>query len=308
MADSAILPKKSAAKSLIDSYWLPTGIGFLILYVPTLYDLFTDMWATEGQAHGPIILVLALWLLYTLWPTMMQVSAEKTPTRGASFAGWLLFVIGLLLYLVGRAVAIIPMEMGSFIVLLTAVVLIKRGAAALRVVWFPLFFMLFMIPLPGPLVSMLTLPMKLAVSNVTEAILYFFDFPISRSGVILQIGPFQLLVADACAGLQTLLTLESLGMFYLNLMRHTSVFRNVTLALLIIPISFAANVIRVITLTLITYYWGDEAGQGFLHGFAGIVLFMSALVLILCVDRLLQWIVSMRTKGSALTTNNGAQA
>ena len=95
---------------------------------------------------------------------------------------------------------------------------------------------------------------------------------------MLQIGQYQLLVADACAGLQTLLTLEALGLFYLNVVRHTSAVRNVALALLIVPISFSANVIRVIALTLVTYYFGDAAGQGFLHGFAGMVLFLTALV------------------------------
>lgn len=106
--------------------------------------------------------------------------------------------------------------------------------------------------------------------------------------MILQIGQYQLLVADACAGLQTLFTLESMGLLYLNLVRHGSLFRNIALAILIIPISFFANVIRVITLTLITYYLGDEAGQGFLHGFAGMVLFVSALLLIIGTDSLLR--------------------
>jgi exosortase B len=208
--------------------------------------------------------------------------------------GWIVFAFGLLSYIVGRAIVITPLEMGAFIVLFAAMLLIKYGVTGLKTLWFPLFFMLFMIPLPGPVVIMLTLPMKLAVSNVTENILYAFDYPISRSGVILQIGQYQLLVADACAGLQTLLTLESLGMFYMNTMRHTSAFRNLMLALLIVPISFTANVIRVIALTLITYYWGDEAGQGFLHQFAGLVLFTSALALILGLDTFLQWIIKLR--------------
>ena len=138
-----------------------------------------------------------------------------------------------------------------------------------------------MVPLPGPLVNELTLPMKTAVSFVTDELLHRAGYPIARSGVLLQIGQYQLLVADACAGLQTLLTLESLGLFYLNLVRHSSALRNAGIALLILPISFAANVIRVMSLTLITFYFGDEAGQGFLHGFAGIVLFLSALMLIL---------------------------
>ena len=85
-------------------------------------------------------------------------------------------------------------------------------------------------------------------------------------------------------------------------MRHTSAIRNIGLAILIIPISFTANVLRVIALTLITYYWGDAAGQGFLHGFAGMVLFISALILIISVDSLLQWVVSWH-RGSRSTKN-----
>jgi exosortase B len=185
-------------------------------------------------------------------------------------------------------------EIGSIVLVMAAVVLIKFGARALRVLWFPFFFMLFMVPLPAEFVAAVTMPMKMAVSWATEHLLFAAGFPISRSGVILQIGQYQLLVADACAGLQTLLTLEALGLFYLNFMRHPSAFRNIGLALFIIPISFSANVIRVMTLTLITYFFGDAAGQGFLHGFAGMVLFLTALVLILSVDSSLQWYLRRR--------------
>ena len=135
-----------------------------------------------------------------------------------------------------------------------------------------------------------TMPMKMAVSYIAEHILYWFNYPIARTGVILQIGQYQLLVADACAGMHTLISLEALGLLYLNLVRHDSLFRNITLAILIIPISFTANVIRVIVLTLVTFYFGDAVGQGFVHGFAGMVLFVVALTLIMGVDSTLQYI------------------
>ncbi|MCR4304605.1 MAG: exosortase B [Gallionella sp.] len=277
-------------KAAIPEWW-PVLLGMLVLYAPTFYDLFNGLWATEEQAHGPIILILSIWLIYRLWPRMMEQSAGKP----ASGMGWVVFVVALVFYIIGRSQQIMLFEMSSFIWMLAAILLIKRGSSALRIMWFPLFFLLFMIPLPGTVVIVLTMPMKMAVSYVTEHILFWAGYPIARNGVILQIGQYQLLVADACAGLQTLLTLESLGLFYLNVVRHTSVFRNVTLAILIVPISFTANVIRVTTLTLITYYFGDEAGRGFLHGFAGMVLFLSALILILSVDSLLQFIVKQRT-------------
>lgn len=272
--------------------WWPVLAGLLVLYIPTFYGLMTGIWQTEEQAHGPIILILSLWLMYRQLPAMLEKSRLGTP----SYMGWIGMAMAMVMYILGRSQQILALEIFSFILSLASILLLKRGSTALGVLWFPFFFMLFMIPLPGPLVSMLTMPMKMAVSYATEHLLFMAGYPIARTGVILQIGQYQLLVADACAGLQTLLTLEALGLFYLNLVRHTSVFRNVALAALIIPISFSANVIRVIVLSLITYYFGDAAGQGFLHGFAGMVLFITALTLILSIDSLLQCIVRWRER------------
>ena len=280
-----------AWKLAVPELW-PLALGLLVLFVPTLLSLFEGPWGSEEQAHGPIILGLSLWLIYRKWPDMLAASAGQS----GSWTGWPVLVIGLLSYIIGRSQGIVLFELGSLIWILAGLILVKRGARALRVQWFPLFFMLFMIPLPGSLVSMLTLPMKMAVSWAVEHLLFWLGYPIARTGVILQIGPYQLLVADACAGLQTLLTLEALGLFYMNVVRHTAAFRNITLALLIVPISFSANVTRVLVLVLITYYFGDAAGQGFLHGFAGMVLFVTALTLILSLDSLLQGAVKLRAR------------
>ena len=264
--------------------WLPIIAGLTVLYLPSLTDLLNGLWSTDRRAHGPIVLGIACWLIYRKWPEMWRISEG----RPAVAAGWPIFIFGLLLSLLADQQDILMFEIGSAIWLLAAIILLMRGSAALKAQWFPLFFMLFMIPLPSTVVDALTMPMKMAVSYVAENILFWANYPIARTGVILQIGQYKLLVADACAGLHTLFTLEALGLLYLNIIRHDSLFRNVTLAVLIIPISFTANVIRVMVLTVITYHFGDEAGQGFLHGFAGIVLFLSALLLIIGVDSLLQ--------------------
>ena len=94
--------------------------------------------------------------------------------------------------------------------------------------------------------------------------------------------------SDACAGLTSMFTLEALGLLYMNLMNYTNVSRNVALAVLIIPISFAANIVRVMILVLVTYHFGDAAGKGFVHGFAGMVLFMTGLLMMVGTDRVLQ--------------------
>ncbi|MFC0169579.1 exosortase B [Pseudoduganella danionis] len=281
---------------------LPIIVGLLVLFVPTIYSLLTGIWSSDEQAHGPIVLSISIWLMYRKWDEMLAASAGKS----GSVWGWVPLVFGLLLYILGRSQEILLFEVGSSLWLLIGLLLLLRGPAALKAYWFPLFFMLFMIPLPGPLVDALTLPMKTAVSYVAEHVLYWAGYPIARTGVMLQIGQYSLLVADACAGLHTLFTLEALGLLYLNIVRHDSTFRNITLALLIVPISFTANVIRVMVLTLITYHFGDAAGQGFLHGFAGMVLFASALMLIIGVDSLLRFGAPDADKNDGKVATGGA--
>jgi exosortase B len=191
------------------------------------------------------------------------------------------------LYALGRSQFILFFEVISQLFVLTALVLLFSGRRGLRLVWFPLFFLLFMVPLPGSLVASVTGPLKSAVSAVAANLLYQLGYPVGRAGVLLSVGPYQLLVADACAGLNSMFTLEALGLLYMNLMNYTHAVRNVVLAVLIIPIAFAANIVRVMILVLVTYHFGDEAGQGFIHGFAGMVLFMVGLVLMFFTDRLL---------------------
>lgn len=268
--------------------WAPFWIvlaGMAAMYGPSFHDLFNGIWSTDENAHGPIVLAVALWLLYTKWNDI----ADRIEPAPAPILGWPLVVASLLFYILGRSQDILIFEIGSLIPMLAGLILVFFGRATLLRLWFPLFFMLFMIPLPGILVDAVTQPMKMGVSWAAEHLLYALGYPIARTGVILVIGQYQLLVADACAGLHSLFTLEALGLLYLNLVRHDSFARNVTLAILIVPISFCANVIRVIVLTLITYHFGDEAGQGFLHGFAGMVLFISALILIIGVDSMLRF-------------------
>jgi exosortase B len=269
--------------------WWPVIIGLLVLYLPTYYALMNGLWQSQDQAHGPIVLMVVLFLFWQKKDIFKSPSKEKTQP----VLGFLCLFLGLLCYVLGRSQDIVILDLGSQIPVIAGILLVTLGWRALISMSFPLFFIVFLLPLP---LDPLTLPMKMAVSYVTETILFWFNYPIARSGVILQIGQYQLLVADACAGMHTLISLEALGLLYLNLVKHDSAIRNIVLATLIIPISFTANVIRVITLTLITYYFGDEVGQGFIHGFAGMLLFIVALTIIMLVDAFIQYIVQLRLK------------
>lgn len=262
--------------------------GLLAMYVPTIYGLLDNgLWASDEHSHGPLILLISLWLLVARWRAASIAGTAKT---AAGYTGWLLLSCGALLYVLGRVLGIPLFEVGSAIPTLAGFVLIAHGPAMLRKVAFPLIYMIFMIPIPNAISGLVSEFLKTNVSLVADNVLHWAGYPVARSGVILQIGQYQLLVADACAGMRTLFMLEALGVLYLELVRHASWFRNAALAILIIPISFTANVARVIILCLLTYYFGDDAGQGFLHGFAGMALFCCGLALMVAVDMLLRYV------------------
>lgn len=257
-------------------------LALAAMFVPTYMNLAKTAWGSESNGHGPMILALSLWLL---WRDRAGIFAAST--KPAMIPAFLMIVPAVLMYIIGRSQSIDTLDTAMQVPMLIGCILMMGGWGALKRAWFPIFFLIFMVPLPGVFVQMLTLPLKAAVSYVAEHLLYWVGYPIGRTGVTLTVGPYELLVADACSGLNSLFTLESLGLFYMKLMNYQSKARNTILAVMIIPISFISNVIRVITLVLITYHLGDEAGQGFMHGFAGMVLFTVALILTYALDRLL---------------------
>lgn len=272
--------------------------GVAVMYIPTFWSLITTgMWTDAENGHGPIIFVVAMWLLWMRWhETSPQIYAP------APVLAWLCLIVASLLYVPSRALDINYIETGSFIIVMTGVVSMVGGLPLVKAVRFPLIFMLFMVPLPNFLTSGISFFLKTNVSIVAAEVLAFLDYPVARSGVILQVGQYQLLVADACAGMHTLFMLEALGVLYLNLVKHASVLRNILLPILIVPISFFANVVRVLFLSLITYYLGNDAGQGFLHGFAGMVLFLVGLFTMMGTDSLLRLMSNLMHGRKALTS------
>ena len=180
---------------------------------------------------------------------------------------------------------------GSQPFIVAGILLLMRGPEAVRVAWFALFYFIFMIPLPGIFVDAITGPLKQWISVIVVELLYQVGYPISRNGVVLTIGQYQMLVADACSGLHSMYSLSALGTLFMYIMARRSKLHNAIMLASILPIAFAANIVRVVALVLITYHAGDDAGQGFLHGAAGMVLMLVALLFFFALDALLERIL-----------------
>lgn len=277
--------------------WWPLLTGWAAMFGPTYWDLSGTLWRSDEQFHGVIILLVIAWLI---WDKRLATVAK--PPQPRTVAGSLVFGFGLLLYTLGRSQEIPLFEVGAQIPVLAGALLILQGGSALRALWFPILYFVFMVPLPGLLVDAMTGPLKHWVSIIAEDILYAAGYPIARNGVTLSVGPYQMLVADACSGLHSMFSLSALGLLYMYLMARKSWLHNGLMLISILPIAFAANIVRVLILVLVTYHLGDEAAQGFLHGAAGIVLMLAALIFILLLDGVLSRLAFPKPATTGSTT------
>jgi exosortase len=119
------------------------------------------------------------------------------------------------------------------------------------------------------LLNNLLVPLKKIVSTIVADGLFACGMPIARDGVVLYIGGYQLLIADACSGLNSMIALTAIGCLYVYLRGSKGWVATSILLAAVLPIAFVANLIRVTGLVVITYLWGERAGQRF-HDFAGI--------------------------------------
>lgn len=277
------LPQRPKTE-MLSSWSLLAGLA--ILAIPTVITLGGQVWSKESGAHGPIVLVTGLWLLWRKLPEMREAAKP-----GAWWLSALMLAVALPIYVFGRAYDFISLEVAGLYGTGIAMMHSRFGFHVLLKNWFPLVYLAFLIPPPGWLMDSITAPLKLFVSYVTTAGLQLFGIPVFREGVTLMIGPYQLLVEDACSGMNSMTGLVAISLFYIYLLRNASWRYSLFLVFLVIPIAVIANIIRVATLVLLTHFFGDAVAQGFLHMAAGLLLFTSALLLVFLVDNLMSYVL-----------------
>ncbi len=274
-------PQSSSHNSLPLERWALI-LGLSVLIGPTIIALADQFWSQEAGVHGPIVLATGIWLLMRQRQTLLDLKAPGNP-----LIAWGGFLLMLPVYIFGRAFDFLSIEVAALLGILLAVFYNYFGYRACKHVWFPIFYMGFLIPPPGWLIDLLTAGLKTFVSWAATHLIDIMGYPVARIGVTLYVAQFQLLVEDACSGMNSIVSLTSVSLFYIYLLHATSWRYALFLTMWILPIAIFANVIRVLMLVLITYHLGNEAAQGFLHNTAGMVMFVIALLGIFAVDRLL---------------------
>ena len=277
--------------------WAVLLVGVAALVVPSYFVVYRVFWRVERGTQAPVILAIIAWLIWRERATLRRFATDVP-----LLPGLVPLVAGLLLYVLARSQSIYSLEIAAQIPVLLGTTWLRWGRVGIRRRWFPIVLIAFVVPIPGSLLDQLLLPLKGWVSATVDSLLHRLGYPIARNGVLLVIGSYRLLIADACSGLNSMVALSGVGLLYVYLAAHRSRVRNALLLASILPIAFAANVVRVLVLVLVTYYAGESAGSSF-HDHAGVLEVLLAFASFFAYDRLLGWIGRMRWPPSHTVVN-----
>jgi exosortase len=291
--------EKAASPAPRQLAWEPIlwfGGLLAVCYAPVLYRLGTIWLNNEDMGHGFFVPVVAA---YVAWQRRDRIAALRPATN---YWGLAIVAFGAVLMLLGTLGAQIFVAHIAVVISLTGVILFLAGAPTLRELAFPLFLLLFMIPIPAIIYARITLPLQLFASRVAETILGWMDIPVLRDGNVLELASQKLSVAEACSGIRSLLSLSFLSLVYAHIFDKKSWMKWVLLAATI-PIAIAANAARV-TLTGVLSEYRTDLAQGFFHEMEGWVLFLVALSLLVLFHQLVNRIYRARHPIAAVDAKN----
>lgn len=254
------------------------------LYAPVFFTLYSFRWDKVDYTHAYFILPISLWLTWRKRARLRELF-QKTKS-GKNLFGLFTLFFGILMFIFGWRQDYLFISTLSLVPLLFGMISHLYGINIAKALSFPILYLLLLVPPPFGILDSITLPMRYGISIVTETILRFFDYPISREGLLLTIGYHDIFMGQACSGFRSLITMFSLVLVYVYISKG-GLAKKLILTSFIIPFALLGNLVRIITLCLITFYFGDEAGQGFFHNFSGIVIFTITILGLLGVELIL---------------------
>jgi exosortase len=247
--------------------------------------VLAKVWSeVEYASHGFLVPLVALWVATAHREALSRLEGRRESAGFALIALVTLASLGALV--VGQ-----PTAIGVTLVLtIWAAVWALRGRAWVRVLAFPLGYLVFLIPLPSAWVTPLIVKLQILVSSAGVTLLRMGDVPVFREGNVLTLpGDTSLFVAEACSGITSLITLLPIGVF-IAYFTETAWTRRVLLVLAVLPIALAGNLLRVILSVLLAIHVDVEfATRGPLHEWAGVATYVLGCVLLLAIGRGLRW-------------------
>jgi len=266
------------------------AICFIILYFPVWKHLIISWFSSDEYSYGFFILPISC---YILWQKRNTLS--RLPNISSKL-GLVVLIFSLAFYILATIAGILTITAISMIFALAGVVIYLWGLNVFKEVMFPLFFLLFMIPIPAQIYSSITSKLQLLVSETSVWFSILLNLPAYREGNIIYLPEQTLQVVSACSGLRSLTSIMTISVI-LGYLTLNSIFLRFILFCIGIPVAILVNIIRVLLVILAFYYFKYDLTDGFEHTILGVAIFILALILLMIMKGILSSWQRVITKG-----------
>lgn len=263
--------------------YLKYGVLLLFLIalgIPIFPDMFYQWINNQDNSHCILIPFVSIFLGYKYAKTITK---EMIKPYGP---GIIFLVISLFIYIISVVGGIVLFARIAFILILISLILFNLGHGVIRRLYFPLFFLFFMIPIPATLYSMVAFPLQLFASKVSANAIYSIGIPVIREGNVLNLTNSSLEVVEACSGIRSLISYITIGVLFVHI-SETSFVKKILLLCSTVPLALMANIARISSSCILAHFYGEKVAKGFLHEFSGIAVFVLGIILIILLDALL---------------------
>jgi EpsI family protein len=244
-----------------------------IAFSGALRELVTRWMRQEEYSHGFIIPLIVIGLLWA------RRDALRAGIGRPAWSGLLVLLVAALMHVVGLLSSLFLLSQVGFVLALVGIVLAIGGTSLLRVTLLPIVFLLFAIPLPYFLDTVLSLRLQLLSSELGVFFIRLFGVPVYLEGNVIDLGVYKLQVVDACSGLRYLYPLLSLG-FLAAYLFQAPLWQRALVFLSTIPITVFMNSFRIGLIGVLVDRWGPQMAEGVLHFFEGWVIFLACAALL----------------------------
>ncbi len=264
-------PSKGAApRSSFSGLLLPALIAALtlILFSPVLRWLVHQWLTNDYYSHGPVVVAVSAYLSW--------VYGRRVESKPSNF-GIVIMAAGMLVYLWSFLQRAYYLGAIGLVLFVAGLVTFLLGVGALKKIWFPVAFLLFMIPFP--FVERASYPLQRLTGVYATHLARFLGIDATVSGAQVSLPKANLVVGAQCSGLRSIVAMLTLSVLFVYLIEGNW-FKKLAILLAAFPAAIAGNILRVASLLFVANIWGADRGFHYYHNYSGIVFFAAALSLL----------------------------
>ena len=244
-----------------------------IIFIPVYPNLWHDWMNNSNSSHGILVPLISAFLLWSKKEYLSKIELIKPFNWGA-----VILAVSLGLYLISLAGHVAVIQRAMIVFSLIGLILYNFGTKVFKILAFPLFYLIFMVPLPVSIHSLIALPLQLFATDVSHALIQAVGIPALKEGNMLYFAQTQLEVAEACSGLRSMMAFVMLSALFAYLM-DKGWWRRCILVFSAVPLAIVANIIRVTGTGILAHFYGQQVARGFLHEFSGMAVFIFGFML-----------------------------